>query len=102
MLPKTINTQDFLNFCKEKGYIIHEKGTNIKIYTLKEVLQQYDEYETQKDIKKNLHKIVLEEIELYKKVTKMTESALADHIVDKLLSYEGLELINLYSKLKEE
>ena len=102
MIPKTINTQDFLNFCKEKGYIIHEKGTNIKIYTPKEVLQQYDEYETQKDIKKNLHKIVLEEIELYKKVTKMTESALADHIVTKLLSYEGLELIILYSKLKEE
>lgn len=102
MIPKTINTQDFLNFCKEKGYIIHEKGTNIKIYTPKEVLQQYDEYETQKDIKKNLHKIILEEIELYKKVTKMTESALADHIINKILSEYGLNLIKHYIESMED
>lgn len=104
MLPKMINTQDFIDFCEENNYIINKKTQwhTLKILTAKEVIHEYDEYTTTKDIKANIHSMVMKEVELYKDITLMTPMALSDHITDKLLSDSGLELLKKFIELKED
>lgn len=99
MIPKMINTFQFLGYCEREGISGYNNGKKVPIH---ELLQKFDEYETQKDIKRQLKKLVVDEIKLYERVPKMTSSAFADHMLTKLLSDNGLTLINKYIELKKE
>jgi len=101
MIPKQLNTTKFIKYC-EKNMIYAVNERKGKTFLIDELLEEYNKKETKEDIKKNLHTIIQNEVELYNEVPKMTPSALADHLLKQILSDNTLNLIKTYIKQTED
>lgn len=93
---KYINRADFIDYCKKQGVQIQYKGsTNKQYFTIEDLIANYDKYITNRDVKDRLKRIIRKEIDIYTNSPQMTKTALTEHIVDKLTSYDGLALFKL-------
>ena len=111
--PRFINTEKFINFCEEKNIAISRMSSfEDKVVNLnaRELIEEYDNFETQKDIYNNLNSRIKDIIkgnksydmdsgELFPDSILRSPQHLADELTRKILDDENISrILQLYYK----